>query len=100
MDCDAAPGHVLHRPDIVAAGKEQGARADRGGLRHPKDAPAHVLRSQRHAQALVRHQIAGKIVELDHGRRPQQLREQQLSAFLVVSRERWSAFPAAGWQRP
>ena len=35
----------------------------------------------------MRHQIAGEIVELDHGRAAQQLGEQQLAAFLVIGRE-------------
>ena len=87
MDGDAAPRHVLHRPDVVTAGEEQRARIDRRGLRHAEDAPAHVFRCQRRAQALVRHQVAGEIVELDHCGAAQQLGEQQLAAFLVVGRK-------------
>ena len=51
----------------------------------PRMRPLMMLRCQHRAQALVRHQIAGEIVELDHRRGAQQLRQQQFPAFLVVS---------------
>ena len=46
VDAEAAPGHVLHRADVVTAGQEQGAGADGGGLGDPEDAPAHELGGQ------------------------------------------------------
>ena len=41
VDRDAAPGHILHRSHVVAAGQEQGAGTDGSRLGNAQDAPAH-----------------------------------------------------------